>query len=685
LFSSAYSLINKINFRWFRPAAYIVSCCFPLLLSAQLRITPTPLPVQESKITLHSEDNQIVDATTDPATQYLNGNVKVFHSGTFMFCDTAILRGNYLRMYHNVAMMQHDTILLFADSVHYNGDDGFAVLYGQIILDNGGKKLYTTHLEYDIRNKIAYYTRNARLEDGKSTLISRRGQYLLNEKIAYFAGNVFISGENFSLVSDSISYNTENQVTNYFSPVRIKRDTADIYSLGGWFDLDDKVGDFIGNAQYVSGSTMANADTIHYNGQQDYITLKSKEQRSTYISDKDTAYAYEIYYDRKTEVFRLTGDSYYKNDKNEVRGEIVNFNKSTESFRVSGRSYISDPPIIIEADDISYDKQSKTGIADYNVVWQDTTAKTTIYADHVKYRGEDKYMKATNDEGRPLFTTLIDNDTLFLRADTLKSFQIIKKRKPEKQVALNNKNAVDGKASKGKEMEISPEPVVLDTLMHIPSVADTLTVASIDSSGLALIPDTLMADNTVLMDTIVYFVGDNNVRMYKADMQSVCDSLIYSIKDSIFMLAGSPFVWTDSTQISGDTIQIFLRDKKVDRLTSGANALIVTSEDLIFFNQIRGKQLESFFENGKAKRMDIDGNAEALYYILDKEKAYIGVNRTECSNMKFYFNDNKISEIRFYNEPSSRVIPMQKADHEGLKVKGFIWNAAVRPFSNEDL
>ena len=667
------------------PVTLIFSCCFPILVSAQLRITPTPLPLQENKITLHNEDNQIVDATTDPATQYLNGNVKVYHSGTFMFCDTAILRGNYLRMYHNVAMVQHDTILLFADSVHYNGDDGFAVLFGQIILDNGGKKLYTTHLEYDVRNKIAYYTRNARLEDGKSSLISRRGQYLLNEKKAYFAGNVFISGENFSLVSDSISYNTENQVTNYFSPVRIKRDTADIYSLGGWFDLDDKVGDFIGNAQYVSGSTMANADTIQYNGQQDYITLKSKEQRSSYISEKDTAYAFEIFYDRKTEVFKLTGDSYYKNDKNEVRGEIVNFNKSTESFRVSGRSFISDPPTIIEADDISYDKLSKTGIADCNVVWQDTTAKTTIYADHVEYRGEDKYMKATNDEGRPLFTTLIDSDTLFLRADTLKSFQIIKERKPEKMTALNNKNAVDFKSSKNRDVQISEGTVEKDSLMHIPSVENTVSAANVDSTEMAFITDTLMVNTSVIMDTIVYFVGDNNVRMYKSDMQSVCDSLIYTIKDSIFTLAGSPFVWTDSTQISGDTMQIFLREKKVDRLTAGANALIVTSEDLIFFNQIRGKQLESFFENGKAKRMDIDGNAEALYYILDKEKAYIGVNRTECSNMKFYFNDNKISEIRFYNEPASRVIPMQKADHEGLKVKGFIWNAAVRPFSNEDL
>lgn len=679
------NLFNHFKNVWNLSFALLI-CVFSVpTANAQLRIQPSGPPASEKKITLHNEDNQIVDATTDPATQYLNGNVKVYHSNTFMYCDTAILRGNDLRMYHNVAMIQNDTITLFADSVHYDGDAGVAVLYGQIILDNGGKKLYTTYLEYDLRNKIAYYNQNARLDDGKSSLISKRGQYLINEKTAYFAGNVYITGDNFTLVSDSMAYSTETQITRYFTPVRIRKDTADIYSLGGWFDLDDKSGDFIGSAQYSSGQTVALADTISYNGTADQITLKSSEIRSTYISEKDTAYAYEIFYDRKSEAFRLTGDSYYKNETNEVRGNVVHYNKQAESFNVSGRSYISDPPTIIEADEISYDKLLKLGKADCNVIWQDTTAKTTIYADHVEYRGEDKYMRATNEEGRPLFTTLIDQDTLFLKADTLKSFQVVIERKPVKLSSDRDKLNTTPKFSKDKIADPGLDISVSDSLSITESVIDTMPDMIKDSTVMVKTDEIMTEDTTIIMDTIAYFVGDNNVRMYKNDMQSICDSLVYTIKDSVFTLIGFPFVWSDSTQISGDTMQIFLKDKKVDRLTSGENALIVTSEDLIFFNQIRGKQLESFFENGKASRMDIDGNAEALYYILDKDKAYIGVNKTECSNMKFFFNDNKISEIRFYNEPSSRVIPMRKADHEGLKVKGFIWNAEKRPFSEEDL
>ncbi|MBK9255016.1 MAG: hypothetical protein IPM42_05970 [Saprospiraceae bacterium] len=673
--------------------------------SAQLRIAPARQDTVKQSISLHSEDNQVIDATTVPATQYLNGNVMVYHNGTFMYCDNAVLKGNMLKMYTNVVMLQNDTIRIFADSLVYNGDVGVAFLYGEIILENGNKKLTTTYLEYDVRNKIGYYNQNARLEDGKSILTSKRGRYLLNDKIAFFGGNVKIDGENFSLVSDSIGYHTDTQITDYHAPVRIMKDTLEIYSLGGWFDMDDKLGDFIGDAQYQSGNSRARADTISYDGNSDIIILKSVNERSVYISETDTAYAFEIYYDKTAETYKLTGDGYYKNEKNEVKGEKVSYNKKTESFKVSGRSYVSDPPTIIEADEIDYDKLLKNGKADGNVIWRDTTAKTTVFADHIIYVGEENRMKATNDSGRPLFTTVIDQDTLYLRADTLKSFRVIKELrltkaemdKLKEKVLLSDSIKMDTIIVETSEIEI-PEMVKVKIIPEIMN-SDTSKLKTIipapkinpeetnsDSTSLVLNEiDSIDKEIFIVMDTTDYFIGDNNVRLYKNGLQSVCDSLTYIITDSMFVLSGIPFVWSDSTQISGDTIMIFMENKKVSKLTSAANALILTTEDLIFFNQIRGKTLVSKFEDGKVRRMDIDGNAEAIYYLLDDDKAYIGVNRTECSNMTFWFNEDKITDIHFYKDPASKVIPMRKADHEGLKVKGFIWNAEKRPSSEADL
>ncbi len=83
--------------------------------------------------------------------------------------------------------------------------------------------------------------------------------------------------------------------------------------------------------------------------------------------------------------------------------------------------------------------------------------------------------------------------------------------------------------------------------------------------------------------------------------------------------------------------------------------------------------------------MDVDGDAQIVYYLTDDEKAYSGVNTTEASNMSFLLKDNKITDIRNYREPKSKVLPMKKTDHEAIKVKGFIWNIDKRPSGEKDL
>ena len=684
----------NIDFKYILPAWAHSRFLLALLMymaivypSLHAQSVPSVVAQQDpKKISIHSENNQVIDATTDPATQYLNGDVKVYHSGTFMFCDSAILRGPDLRMRFNVVLLQNDTIRIFADSLKYNGDSLVAYLYGNIILENGfSKKLYTTFLKYDVQNKIAYYTRNARLIDGASTLISRRGKYFLNEKTAFFYENVKVQGDDFDLISDSLSYNTVTQETKFLAPVRINKDSSRIYSERGWFDLDDKVGDFIGNAQYMEGKTIAKSDTITYNGKLDLVILKGDTIRSEYISEKDTAYAKVIYYDQKNEVFRLTTDAWYKGEKNEVTGEKIYYDKKTEKFNVSGRSKVSDPPSIIEADTLDYDKAIKYGKADGHVIWRDTSAKTAIIADHVLYKGAENFMKATNDEGRPLFTTEIDGDTLFLKADTLKSFRIIKERiiVPDKNATrkaknFKNKEALNPEGASNKDLEMQEKSEVMpsDTI-----IADS-TLQPSDTLESKISTDTIF---TGIMDTIDYFIGDNNVKMFKSDMQAVCDSLVYNKSDSMFTLLSAPFVWSDSAQIAGDTIDIFMKTKKVDRLIVRSEASILSSEDLIFFNQIKGRFLEAFFRESKIYRMDVDGNARVVYYLTDKEKAYIGVNTTEAANMSFYLKDNKITDIRNYKEPRSKVIPMKKADHDALKIKGFLWNIGERPKNTDDL
>ena len=632
------------------------------------------LYAQNKKISIHSENNQVVDKTFEPATQYLNGDVKVYHASTFMYCDTAILKSSDLRMRHNVVLLQNDTIKIFSDSLHYNGDSLVAYLYGDIILENGPtKKLYTSYLKYDVKNKIAYYTKNAKLIDKTSTLISKRGRYVLNEKTAYFYENVKASDDDFTLVGDSLAYNTSTQETRFLSPVRIIKDTSNIYSKKGWFDLDDKIGDFIDNAQYLSGKTKASADTISYDGKKDQITLKTKDGRSEYISEKDTAFAKIIYYDKKNETFILTENGHYKSATNEVKGEKIYYNKISEKFKVTGRSVVSDPPMLIEADTLDYDKAIKFGKADGHVIWQDTSAQTAIHADHVVYEGNVNKLLATNDKSRPLFTTAIENDTLFMRADTLKSFRTFKER-----LILPDKNA-KRRANQNKQLKGTSE-------INFSGTQVSESTIPMDSTQ-NITPDTIITDTifTGIIDTFDFFVAYHKVRIFKSDLQAVCDSLVFSKKDSIFTLYQQPFAWSDSSQISGDTLDIFMKNKKLDKLTVKSQAAVLNSSDYIFFNQIQGRFIETLFKDSKINQMNVDGNAKIVYYLTNEAKEYSGVNTTEASRMTFYFDKSKVTDIFNYVEPKSIVFPMQTVDHESIKIKGFKWNLKIKPISKEDL
>lgn len=656
-----YSLLSLVTTR-----CHFLQRCNPWLLV--LLFAYGILPAQQDKkvITIHSEENQVIDATTDPATQYLNGNVKIFHEGTFMYCDTAVLRGSQLRMYFNVVMMQHDTIRIFADSIYYNGDSLVAYVYGNIVMENGpSRKMYTSFLRYDAKNKIAIYPYDARLEDGPSSLVSRSGRYHLNERTAWFYKQVQVTGDDFTLVTDSLAYQTSTQKAVFLAPVRIDRDTSAIYAETGWFDLDDKKGDFIKNAAFREGTTTARADTIQYDGEKDIIILRSDSTLSSYFTSQDTAMAKYIFFDRKKEEYILEGTASYVAPENEVRGEKVSYIKKTGEMHVSGRSMVSDPPFLIEADTLDYNKTSQYGKADGKVIWRDTAARSAIIADHVLYKGDTKDMKAHNDIDRPLFVTEMDADTLFLKADTLRSYRKLQaaQAKPPARRGVEKNKDFPG--------QLQIEAPGTDSLFH---AIEPTVINSADS--LPAPPPT---------DTLDFFAGEGNVRIYKSDMQAVCDTFLFHQRDSLFLLRGKPVVWSDSTQITGDTIQMAMKNQKIDRMIITSEANVVSTEDALFFDQITGKWIEASFFEGKLARMYVNGNAQLVYYLRDKEKAYIGVNTTEASSMLFLLEDNKVQEIRNFNQPQSKVLPMEKTDHDAIKVKGFQWAPERRPLSRAGL
>ncbi|MFK5065512.1 hypothetical protein, partial [Klebsiella pneumoniae] len=83
-----------------------------------------------------------------------------------------------------------------------------------------------------------------------------------------------------------------------------------------------------------------------------------------------------------------------------------------------------------------------------------------------------------------------------------------------------------------------------------------------------------------------YFEAYHHVRIYSDSLQAVGDSLFYNLQDSTFRLYKNPIAWTQQNQITGDTIYLYIQNKKPERIKVFENAMAISKEVEGYFNQV---------------------------------------------------------------------------------------------------
>jgi len=179
----------------------------------------------------------------------------------------------------------------------------------------------------------------------------------------------------------------------------------------------------------------------------------------------------------------------------------------------------------------------------------------------------------------------------------------------------------------------------------------------------------------------------HGAKLFKSDLQAKADSMFYSNSDSTLHCYIQPLIWTQGSQLSGDTITMQMKNKKLDNLNLFPSSFIVNIEpgDSTNFNQIAGKKMKGFFKNDKLDRMYIVGNAESIYYSRDSLKKVDGMQRSLSSRMRVYFKNGAANNIFFTSKPEHRYGPVAKFTEDERILKGFIWKPKERPISKESI
>ena len=174
-----------------------------------------------------------------------------------------------------------------------------------------------------------------------------------------------------------------------------------------------------------------------------------------------------------------------------------------------------------------------------------------------------------------------------------------------------------------------------------------------------------------------------NVRFFRNDVQGKCDSLHYVIADSMVYMRTKPVIWAEETQMSGDNIDIKIKEQAIENLLMYPNAFVIQQDSIKGYNQVKGKKITTYFKSNEIDHMFNEGNAETIYWLRDDDGSLIGVNFSQSTEMDIKIKNRQISNIKFYKNIKETLYPEKQLKDNMEYLKGFQWQEDKKPVREE--
>lgn len=584
------------------------------------------------------QGNSLREKSIDSATrlQTISGNVILKEGLTLFYCDSAIINKetNVLEAFGNIHINQNDSINTYSQYLKYIGKNRIAFLKKEVRLTDKKGTLYTQELEYNLATSIGKYKNGGKVVNGKTILTSTEGIYYADTKDIFFKKKVHLTDPKYDIITDTLLYNTQTQISSWNTPTKIKSENGgDIYSSNGTYDLKNGKA-YFGNRTIIKDSTR------------------------TYVADKSA-------YDEVTGIAQLEGNAIIKDSVNgySILGNQIYLDKNNNSFLATRKPVLifkgeGNDSTYVSADTLFSGVEKRDSLGRKIEISRDTLKADSVIDNSkslpIKNNNKDNIIKknSLDSSNRNTDSTIIKN-TIPTTNNILQNSFLIKK---------------------------------VDTLINkiTPLDSSNFFIDKIDTSQSTIV---IPVTETIKKDTAVrYFIAFHNVRIFNDSLQSVADSLYYSSEDSIFRLLKNPIVFSNNSQISGDTIFIYTKNKKAERLYVFDNGIIINKLNIRMYNQIAGRTLNGYFKNGELDYMRAKGlPAESIFYPQDEDSAFIGMNRSKGDLIDLYFKNKEINKVKFVKDVEGTFYPIRQIPEKQRLLNNFLWQEKRRPKNKFEL
>ena len=606
-------------------------------------------------ILLSSKSAKMVDIE-GASYRKIIGPARFLHNGTYLLCDTALwnVETKKIEAWGNVSILQEETVLT-SDKLTYYIDMDLAEFRGSVVqlTDKDHNTLRTRYLDYNTKDSVAVFQRGGAMRDKDGQIIeSRNGTYDSKIKTFTFTDDVNMFTDSIFVKTKSLVYQSDLNLATFGSATDVWKDENMLSSNRGWYDRGQEVFFFADKVHVMSKDQEGWSDSLYfYRNTSDVDMLGNAQVTDT--TRNVFGLAGRIHYEDSLAKVTMTRLPAVISQTTEEDGSIDTLYLGAEKL-VYYTVKMCDVDSLVALDAVKrIEAMNVDPVGEYRKKAAEAAAKAAEEA----AMNDPNYRPKTTPKGGP------------------QSAPSAKPSAPSAKPSVAQRTAAPVRTSAADSLSRSTDSLAV--------ASDSLSMG-IDS--LALASDTLAITDTLVIEEpkdttkIGFLEAVRNVRIYKKNMQIVCDSLLYSDLDSLGRLFVQPVIWQDITrQYAADSISVMVKDGGMEKASLMANAFIHIQEDSTHYDQIKGTEMLAFFDDkGALERFDVLGGASALFYIEEND-VFATVNKPESKMLSATFKDGSIQRIYYYEEAKNDAYPIVQLSPEDQKLKGFDWQAEKRP------
>lgn len=264
---------------------------------------------------------------------------------------------------------------------------------------------------------------------------------------------------------------------------------------------------------------------------------------------------------------------------------------------------------------------------------------------------------------------VVEDSASTVTADSLTYFRVEQRSVATGNVAVYN--SADHVTIRGQHLEhwstrqftrITQQPVLVKFDTTSSGVVDTLIVRS-----------RIMES---YRDSVKRLIAIGDVEIVRADLAGTAGRAEYFTQRDSILLRVSPVVWYKQTQVTGDSIDVTLKKRKLHQVNVMGEAFALSQSDSLWpdrFDQMTGETMTMQFVDQALERIDVRNRAISLYHLYEDSSAN-GLNKTSGDQIVMLFDEGKVKSISVRGGVEGQYFPenMVEGKESELMIPGFM-------------